>query len=254
MGMPFPEEYGGAGGDTLAYAIAVEELTRIDSSVAITVAAHTRSARCRSTTSATRSRSASGCPELASGREARRVRPDRAGRRLRRGRDAHDRRAARRAVGRQRLEDVHHERRHGHHRVRDDHGASPATDEISNLDRPERHARLRDLGADAEARLARLRHARAVVQGLSPCPRATCSGRAARASSSSSRSSTAAASRSRRWASASRRARTTSPTRTRRSASSSASRSRSSRRSSSSSPTWRRRSRPAARSSTRPRG
>jgi short/branched chain acyl-CoA dehydrogenase len=41
MGMPIPEEYGGAGTDTLSYAIAVEELTRVDSSVAITVAAHT---------------------------------------------------------------------------------------------------------------------------------------------------------------------------------------------------------------------
>ena len=41
MGIPFPEELGGAGSDTLTYAIAIEELTRIDSSVAITVAAHT---------------------------------------------------------------------------------------------------------------------------------------------------------------------------------------------------------------------
>jgi short/branched chain acyl-CoA dehydrogenase len=41
MGLPIPEEYGGAGGDTVSYAIAVEELTRVDSSVAITVAAHT---------------------------------------------------------------------------------------------------------------------------------------------------------------------------------------------------------------------
>src|SRR5215218_1995010 len=41
MGIPFPEEYGGAGSDTLAYALAVEELTRIDSSVAITLCAHT---------------------------------------------------------------------------------------------------------------------------------------------------------------------------------------------------------------------
>jgi short-chain 2-methylacyl-CoA dehydrogenase len=41
MGIPFPERYGGAGGDTLAYAIAVEELTRVDSSVAITMCAHT---------------------------------------------------------------------------------------------------------------------------------------------------------------------------------------------------------------------
>ena len=41
MGIPIPAEYEGGGGDTVSYAIAVEELTRIDSSVAITVAAHT---------------------------------------------------------------------------------------------------------------------------------------------------------------------------------------------------------------------
>jgi alkylation response protein AidB-like acyl-CoA dehydrogenase len=41
MGIPIPEQYGGAGADTVSYAIAVEELTRIDSSVAITMAAHT---------------------------------------------------------------------------------------------------------------------------------------------------------------------------------------------------------------------
>jgi alkylation response protein AidB-like acyl-CoA dehydrogenase len=40
MGMTIPEEYGGAGADTVSYAIAVEELTRVDSSVAITLAAH----------------------------------------------------------------------------------------------------------------------------------------------------------------------------------------------------------------------
>jgi short-chain 2-methylacyl-CoA dehydrogenase len=41
MGIPFPESVGGAGGTSLQYAIAVEELTRIDSSVAITMCAHT---------------------------------------------------------------------------------------------------------------------------------------------------------------------------------------------------------------------
>ncbi|MGI9117767.1 MAG: acyl-CoA dehydrogenase family protein [Gaiellales bacterium] len=41
MGIPFPEEIGGSGGDTVLYAIAVEELTRIDASVGVTVAAHT---------------------------------------------------------------------------------------------------------------------------------------------------------------------------------------------------------------------
>jgi short-chain 2-methylacyl-CoA dehydrogenase len=41
MGIPFPEDVGGAGGSSLQYAIAVEELTRADSSVAITMCAHT---------------------------------------------------------------------------------------------------------------------------------------------------------------------------------------------------------------------
>ena len=41
MGIPYPEEYGGGGADNLSYALAIEELTRVDSSVAITVAAHT---------------------------------------------------------------------------------------------------------------------------------------------------------------------------------------------------------------------
>ena len=40
MGMTIPEEYGGGGADTVSYAVAIEELTRVDSSVAITVAAH----------------------------------------------------------------------------------------------------------------------------------------------------------------------------------------------------------------------
>jgi len=40
MGIPFSPEYGGGGADILSYALAVEELARIDSSVAITMAAH----------------------------------------------------------------------------------------------------------------------------------------------------------------------------------------------------------------------
>jgi short-chain 2-methylacyl-CoA dehydrogenase len=41
MGIPYPEEHGGGGADNLSYALAIEELARVDSSVAITVAAHT---------------------------------------------------------------------------------------------------------------------------------------------------------------------------------------------------------------------
>ena len=41
MGVPYPQEYGGGGADSLSYALVIEELARVDSSVAITVAAHT---------------------------------------------------------------------------------------------------------------------------------------------------------------------------------------------------------------------
>src|ERR671933_1796146 len=40
MGIPYPEEYGGGGADNLSYALAIEELARVDSSVAITICAH----------------------------------------------------------------------------------------------------------------------------------------------------------------------------------------------------------------------
>ena len=40
-GIPWPEEYGGAGMDIMSYIIAVEELSRIDGSTGITLAAHT---------------------------------------------------------------------------------------------------------------------------------------------------------------------------------------------------------------------
>jgi hypothetical protein len=41
LGLPYGEEWGGAGLDTLAYCIAVEEIARVDASLAITLAAHT---------------------------------------------------------------------------------------------------------------------------------------------------------------------------------------------------------------------
>src|ERR1700716_2195328 len=41
FGLPFPEEYGGAGGDFLSYCLAIEEISRGDVSVGITMEAHT---------------------------------------------------------------------------------------------------------------------------------------------------------------------------------------------------------------------
>ncbi|WAA12204.1 acyl-CoA dehydrogenase [Fervidibacillus halotolerans] len=40
-GIPWPEEYGGIGSDYLAYAIAVEELSRVDASTGVVLSAHT---------------------------------------------------------------------------------------------------------------------------------------------------------------------------------------------------------------------
>lgn len=40
-GIPWPEEYGGIGSDFLAYVIAIEELSRVCSSTAVTLSAHT---------------------------------------------------------------------------------------------------------------------------------------------------------------------------------------------------------------------
>ncbi len=41
LGIPVPVEHGGAGMDTVAYAVAIHELAKVDASIAITVAAHT---------------------------------------------------------------------------------------------------------------------------------------------------------------------------------------------------------------------
>ncbi|HYZ20478.1 MAG TPA: acyl-CoA dehydrogenase family protein [Gaiellaceae bacterium] len=69
MGMPFPEEYGGGGTDTLSYAIAVEELTRVDSSVAITMAAHISLGTMPIFLFGTEEQKQEWLPELASGRK-----------------------------------------------------------------------------------------------------------------------------------------------------------------------------------------
>ena len=126
MGMTIPEEYGGAGTDTLSYAIAIEELTRIDSSVAITVAAHHSLGTLPIYLFGTEEQKREWLPDLASGRRLAAfglTEPDA-------GSDAaahaHDRAARGRRVGRRRLEDLHHERRHRHHGLRHDHGASRA--------------------------------------------------------------------------------------------------------------------------------
>jgi alkylation response protein AidB-like acyl-CoA dehydrogenase len=68
MGMPIPEEYGGGGTDTVSYAIAIEELARVDSSLAVTVAAHTSLGTAPIALFGTEEQKRRWLPELASGR------------------------------------------------------------------------------------------------------------------------------------------------------------------------------------------
>jgi short-chain 2-methylacyl-CoA dehydrogenase len=69
MGVPFPEEYGGGGADTLTYALAVEELARVDSSVCITMAAHTSLGTMPIHLWGTEEQKTEWLPELTSGRK-----------------------------------------------------------------------------------------------------------------------------------------------------------------------------------------
>ena len=175
MGIPIPEEYGGGGADTLSYAIAVEELTRIDSSVAITVAAHTSLGTMPIFLFGTEEQKQRVAARPRLGQEARRVRADRAGRGLGRRRDAHD--APSSATAQWVID--------GSKIFITNAGtditacvtitARTGEDEISNLIVPNGTPGYEISRADAEARLARLRHARALVPGLPPCPRGTCS-------------------------------------------------------------------------------
>ena len=114
MGIPFPEEYGGGGGDSLAYALAVEELTRVDSSVAITLCAHTSLGTQPIYLFGTEEQKQEWLPKLTSGRDPGRVRADRARGRVGRGQRPHAGVAGRRRLDDQRHQAVHHQRRHGH--------------------------------------------------------------------------------------------------------------------------------------------
>ncbi len=86
FGLPVPEEYGGMGGDYVALCVALEELGRVDQSVAITLEAGVSLGImpiCRFGSDEQKQR---WLPDARRGEDARRVRADRGGRRLRRGR------------------------------------------------------------------------------------------------------------------------------------------------------------------------
>ncbi len=177
MGIPFPAQYGGAGGDSLAYALVVEELARVDSSVAITLCAHTSLGTQPIYLFGSEEQKQEWLPRLCSGEilgafgltepEAglgRRQHPDPGG-------------ARGRPLGHQRGQAVHHQRRDRHLRRGGDHGrhgpdrggrwrAGPGDLQPA---RAQRHARVRARPAVPEDGLERLRHPAADVQPTAGC-------------------------------------------------------------------------------------
>jgi hypothetical protein len=160
MGIPFPEEYGGAGADTLAYALAVEELTRVDSSVAITLCAHTSLGTQPIYLFGTEEQKQEWLPRCARARLGAFGLTEPEAGLGRRQRQTRARSTARR-VGRQRREAVHHQRRHRAERHGRDHRRHERERPQGDLEphRPERDAGLRPGRAVQEDGLARLGHA-----------------------------------------------------------------------------------------------
>jgi short/branched chain acyl-CoA dehydrogenase len=68
FGLPFPEQYGGMGGDYFALCLALEELARVDSSVAITLEAGVSLGAMPIYRFGTGNSAAGGCPSCARGR------------------------------------------------------------------------------------------------------------------------------------------------------------------------------------------
>ena len=179
MGMTIPEEYGGGGTDTLSYAIAIEELTRIDSSVAVTVAAHHSLGTLPIYLFGTEEQQAAVAARPRVRPPARGVRPDRAGRRLRRRARSARRRGSRTASGSIDGSKIFITNAGTDITACVTITARTGEDEISNLIVPNGTPGYDISPPMREARLARLRHARAVVPGRARARAATCSARAA---------------------------------------------------------------------------
>ena len=123
FGLPFPAEFGGMDGDLFALGLVLEELARVDSSVAITLEAAVALGAMPIYRFGTDDQRRRWLPGLCSGEQPGRVRPDRGGRGLRHPRRDADhgaagagRRGGRgRAVGHRRDQVVHHQLRDLHH-------------------------------------------------------------------------------------------------------------------------------------------
>jgi butyryl-CoA dehydrogenase len=196
LGVPYPEEIGGTGLDSLAYAITVEELAASGARVGSSSAPTRRSAATRCgwpAPTSRRSATSSRWPRAGD----RRLRPHRAGAGSRLARHAHPRTSRRRRVGPQRRQALHHQRRRGghvhrHRRHRSRAGVGKISAFIVEADTPGF-----SIGRMEEKMGLHASNTGELIFEDCRIPARTCSARRARATSSSSRRSTAAGSGSR---------------------------------------------------------
>ena len=99
MGVCVPEEYGGAGADFVSYVLVLEELSRADAGVGVTVAVHTSACTLPLLAFGTDEQQARFVPPLARGEYLGAFALTEPGRRVGRGRARHARRAASTAAG-----------------------------------------------------------------------------------------------------------------------------------------------------------
>ena len=204
FGLPFPEEYGGMGGDYFALCLALEELARVDSSVAITLEAGVSLGAMPIYRFGTEEQRRRWLPELCAGERLAAFGLTEPGG----GSDIPGgmRTTARlegQPLGGGRQQGLHHQRRHldhlpgdgaRHHRPRRGWPQGDLFDHHS-----ERNGRFRAGPGILQGRLVRLRHQGAVLRPAAGSRRRTCSASAAGATPSSCRSWTRAGWRSPRW-------------------------------------------------------
>ena len=111
LGIPWSEELGGAGLDTIAFMIAIEELARVDASHSITISAHTTLGTSPIVNFGTPEQKQRFVPLLAAGKVLGGFGLTEDGGRQRRRRHATTRREEERPLRAQRLQALHHARR-----------------------------------------------------------------------------------------------------------------------------------------------
>ena len=182
LGIPIPEDEGGAGLDTLAYAIAVEEIGRVWGSLGLIVAAHTSLGCGPLHLAGTPEQQARFLVPMARGEVIGGVRPDRAGRRQRLRWDADDGpprgRPRRRDLGPRRRQALHHQRRPGGdvHRHRPDRDTRRRRRRDQRVHRPGRHARASASGASRRSSGCTRRRPASCCSTARGSRRPTCSG------------------------------------------------------------------------------